>query len=107
MIRSISVLNQTLINIGFNIPLKTVKKYLDQEDFTPLPIMLSELKDNSINVDLKKKVKESTNSKKKTKQKTPKFRCCKKITYIIEFRTFGLYYVRFNYFKLITSYLVS
>lgn len=55
MIRSISVLNQTLINIGFNIPLKTVKKYLDQEDFIPLPIMLSELKDNSINVDLKKK----------------------------------------------------
>lgn len=63
MIRSISVLNQTLINIGFNIPLKTVKKYLDQEDFTPLPIMLSELKDNSINVDLKKK---------KTKQKNTK-----------------------------------
>lgn len=63
MIRSISVLNQTLINIGFNIPLKTVKKYLDQEDFIPLPIMLSELKDNSINVDLKKK---------KTKQKNTK-----------------------------------
>lgn len=73
MIRSISVLNQTLINIGFNIPLKTVKKYLDQEDFIPLPIMLSELKDNSINVDLKKKkVKESTNSKNKTKQKNTK-----------------------------------
>lgn len=69
MIRSISVLNQTLINIGFNIPLKTVKKYLDQEDFIPLPIMLSELKDNSINVDLKKKSKRIYKFKKQNKTK--------------------------------------
>lgn len=71
MIRSISVLNQTLINIGFNIPLKTVKKYLDQEDFIPLPIMLSELKDNSIKCrPKKKKGKRIYKLKKNQNQKT-------------------------------------